>query len=82
MSTTSLCGYKYQPRAPALNTSTLAIVPVPLHFSAFSNSVAVFPPFFIDPIDLMASEGNRGKSVAEEVPRENLSMSQRLYRMR
>ena len=53
-----------------------------MHFSALANSIAVFFPLFIDPIDLMASEGNRGKSVAEEVPRENLSMSQRLYRMR
>ena len=75
ISTIPLRGYKYQPRAPASNTSKLATAPVPLHFSALANSIAVFFPLFKGPIDLMAGEDNRGKRVVEEVLKANLPMS-------
>ena len=82
MSTTSLRGYKYQPSALASNTSILTTAPIPLHFSTFTNPVAVFFPLFVDPINPMAGEDNRGKRAAEEVLKENLPMSQRLHHMR
>ena len=53
-----------------------------MHFSALANSIAVFFPLFIDPIDLMAGEDNRGKRVVEEFSEENMPMSQRLHHMR
>ena len=53
-----------------------------MHFSAFTNPVAVFFPLFVDPINLMAGEDNQGKRAVEEVPEENLPMSQHLHRMR
>ena len=82
MSTTLFCGYKYQPRALASNTSTLATVPVPLHFSALANSIAVFFPLLVDPINPKAGEDNRGKHAVEEIPEEDMPMNQRLRHMR
>ena len=52
-----------------------------MHFSAFTNPIAVFFPLFVDLINPIAGKDNWGKR-AVEVLEENLPMSQRLHRMR
>jgi len=46
-----------------------------LHFSALTNSIAVFFSLLIDPINPMVGEDNRGKHAAMEVPEENMPVS-------
>ena len=59
----------------------LAAAPIPLHSFAHAYSVAFFL-HLVDLINPMASEDNRGKRAAEEIPEENMPMNQRLRRMR
>ena len=71
--------YKYKPRAPASNTSTLATISI---FSAFTNLVVV--PFSFHDLNQhpMAGEDHRGKHAAKDLPEEEVPVGQRLRHMR